>query len=130
MLKSYHLLSVSLFLLAAVPSGRAVEFIDPAALGFGPPAFTLDTTYQSALDYDRGESGLEMLEMRAVLPLGKWERGDLLIGVGVDYGWHHADFGGREGLGTEDLHALKARLSLAWRVEVVGAGFCGTGAGV
>lgn len=117
MLKSYHVLSVSLFLLAAAPSGRAAEFIDPAALGFGAPAFTLDTTYQSTLDYDRGENGLEMLEMRAVLPLGKWERGDLLIGVGVDYGWHHVDFGGREGLGTKDLHAVKARLSLAWRPQ-------------
>ena len=85
---SHHFLSTCLCLLAAIP-----------AVGFGPPAFTLDTTYQATLDYDSSEGGLEMWETRPVLPLGKWERGDLLIGVGVDYAWHHADFGGREGLG-------------------------------
>jgi len=115
--KFLTLLSASTLLLVASPAGRAVEFIDPAALGFGPPAFTLDTTYQSTLDYDRGNGGLEMLETRVVLPLGKWKTGDLLIGVGVDYGWNHADFGGREGLGTKDLHSLEARLSLAWRPQ-------------
>ena len=115
MTKRHQFLFTSLCLLATTPSGRATEFIDPAALGFGPPAFTLDMTYQATLDYDRGSGGLEMSETRAVLPLGKWERGDLLIGVGVDYGWHHADFGGREGLGTKDLHSLKARLALSWQ---------------
>jgi len=112
---SRYLFSTLLGLLAAMPAGRATEFIDPAALGFGSPAFTLDTTYQATLDYDRGNGGLEMWETRAILPLGKWERGDLLIGVGVDYAWHHADFGGREGLGAKDLQSLKARLALAWR---------------
>ncbi len=115
MYASRHFLFTCLGLLAATPAGRAIELIDPAALGFGPPAFTLDTTYQATLDYDSGESGLEMWEARTVLPLGKWDRGDLLIGVGVDYAWHHADFGGREGLGTKDLHSLEARLTLAWQ---------------
>jgi hypothetical protein len=111
----HYRLSACLCLLAAAPSGRAIEFIDPAALGFGPPALTLDTTYQARLEYDRGEGGLEMSETRAVLPLGKWERGDILIGVGADYAWHRADFGGREGLGTKDLHSLEARLALSWQ---------------
>lgn len=110
-----RLLSAGLLVLAAAPSGRAVEFIDPAALGFGPPAFTLDTTVQSQLDYDRGQGGLETVETRAVLPLGKWESGDVLFGVGVDYAWHRADFGGREGLGVKNLHSLEARVGAAWR---------------
>lgn len=115
MLKAYHFLSAGLCLLATMPGARAIEFIDPAALGFGPPAFTLDSTYQATLDYDGGEGGLEMYETRVLLPLGKWERGDLLVGVGVDYAWHYADFGGREGLGTKNLHSLEARLALSWQ---------------
>jgi len=117
MAKLHRPFSFCLFLFAAAFPAPAVEFIDPAALGFGPPAFTLDTTYQAKLGYDDGPDGLNMLETRAVLPLGKWNRDDLLLGMGIDYSWHHADFGGYQGLGTKDLHSLEARLSVFWRPE-------------
>lgn len=93
----------------------SAELIDPAALGFGAPAFTLDTTLQGQLDYD-GESGggLEMLEFRTVIPLGKINRGDWLFGASLNYSWHHADFGGLRGLGTADLQTIEATIVAAW----------------
>ncbi len=107
-----------LALLSSVPAaGREVEFIDPAASGFGRPAFTIDTTYQGTLDYENRAGGLEALELRTLIPVAKWQTGSLLLGASLRYSWRQADFGPEFGLGVKDLHSLEARLTVAWRPE-------------
>ncbi|MGB8466717.1 MAG: hypothetical protein WCE49_17355, partial [Terrimicrobiaceae bacterium] len=101
--------------LLSLAEGRAVEFIDPAALGFGSPAFTIDATYQGTLDFENRAGGLEAFELRTVLPVAKWQTGSWLMGASVNYSWRHADFGRGFGLGDKDLHSLDAQFTVAWR---------------
>lgn len=97
--------------------GYVTELIDPAALGFGPPAFVLDVTYQDTLDYDARRGGVETIETRAAAPFATWRIGEVRFGTTLDYSWRHADFGPGFGLGEKDLHTVKLRLSAFWRPE-------------
>lgn len=107
-----------LALLSVSPVGaREFEFIDPAALGFGSPAFTLDSTYQSTLDYENRAGGLESFELRAVAPLAAKKAGSLLAAASLGYSWRHVDFGPGFGLGKKDLYSIEAQFTLAWRPE-------------
>jgi Domain of unknown function (DUF6268) len=112
-------LTFALALLTASTSLRAIaaELIDPAALGFGPPSFTLDTTYQGTLDYEDGSGGLETFEMRTVVPFAKWRSGDWLFGSSLKYSWTHADFGPAQNLGMKELHKAEVQLFAAWQVK-------------
>lgn len=107
---------LSLALLIATPPLSAVELIDPAALGFGPPAFTLDTTYQGTLDYENGNGGLKTFEVRAVAPLAKWNVGSWILGASLNYAWTHADFGSQFSLGTKELQTVKAQIFAAHQI--------------
>lgn len=112
-------LSFALVVFAASTSltHGARELIDPAALGFGSPAFTLDTTYQGTLDYEDGGAGLEMLEVRSVAPFAKVRTGDWLFGSALKYSWTHADFGTAGNLGTKELQTAEVQLFAAWQVK-------------
>jgi hypothetical protein len=97
---------------------RSAELIDPAALGFGAPAFTLDTTVQGQLDYqEKGGGSLDLLEVRTIIPLGKIERGNWLFGAALNYSWTHADFGALRGLGTVELQTIEATLVASFSRE-------------
>lgn len=109
--------ALALLLTSAPVSLRAAELIDPAALGFGPPAFTLDTTYQGSLDYEDGRSSLETIEVRAVAPFAKWRSGDWLIGSSLKSSWTHADFGAVGDLGSKNLQTVEVQLFAAWQVK-------------
>ncbi len=92
-----------------------LELIDPAALGFGVPAFTLDTTFQDTLDYDDGRGGLDTVELRLIAPLAKWGSGDWTLGATLNYSWTHADFGSRLGLGTKEMQTVAAQIFAAYQ---------------
>lgn len=112
------LVTVTATLCVARPNTQAAELIDPAALGFGAPAFTLDTTVQGQLDYDgKSGGGLDLFEVRTIIPFGKLQRGDWLFGAALNYSWTHADFGGLRGLGTAELHNLEATIVAAYGRE-------------
>ncbi len=96
--------------LTAAGTGRAIELIDPAALGFGQPGLIFDTTYQSQLDYDSGHGGLESVEGRLRVPFARWNLDDLRIGASMAYEWRDMDLGGFGGVGTGHYHALEAQL--------------------
>ncbi len=113
----HRLALVACCVLLAVAEGRAAEFIDPAALGFGPPAFTIDATFQGTLDYENRAGGLEAFELRTVIPVAKWQAGSVLLGASVGYSWRHVDFGPGFGLGEKNLHSLEAQFTVAWRPE-------------
>jgi hypothetical protein len=95
--------------------GREIELIDPAALGFGSPAFTLDATYQGSLDYDNRSGGVESFESRAQLPVTKWEVGSVIFGATLGLTWRHVDFGPGFGLGEKDLFNIEAQITAYWR---------------
>ncbi len=110
-------LSCALGLALALPSPFPVsgaELIDPAALGFGAPAFTADFTAQGTLDYQNGSGGIDLYEFRALAPLAKWESGSWLFGTGLNYSGTGADFGGASGLGSTTLHQLEVQLFTAY----------------
>ncbi len=99
----------------AAADDTGIDLIDPAALGFGAPAVTLDSTWQDTLDYDSGQGGLDLWEVRALSPLAKWESGDWLTGASFNYEFTHADFGPL--FGSHEFHELEAGLFSAWRPE-------------
>lgn len=109
--------ALALLTTTASLSPAARELVDPAALGFGSPAFTLDTTYQSTLDYEDGSGGLETFEVRTVAPFAKWRSGNWLLGSSLKYSWTHADFGPVQKLGTRELQTVEVQLFAAWQVK-------------
>ena len=106
-------LVVAAAILADRGTATAAELIDPAALGFGAPGFTLDTTLQDRLGYGDASGGFDALEVRTLAPLGKLERGSWLFGASLNYCWTHADFGALRGLGTKELQTIEVQLFAA-----------------
>ena len=107
----------TLVALAFCGTTRAVELIDPAALGFGAPAVTLDFTFQNSLDYESESGGLDLLEVRAIAPLAGTKRGNLFLGAGLNYAGISADFGGFGGQFSQerkDLHTISLQLFAAY----------------
>lgn len=92
----------------------SLELIDPAALGFGVPAFTLDTTFQDTLDYDDGDGGFDSIELRLIAPILKWQVGQWTLGATLNYSWVHGDFGDRQQLGTKEMQTVEAQLFAAY----------------
>ena len=103
--------------LVAAGTGRAIELIDPAALGFGRPGIILDSTYQSQLDFDGRSGGLDSVEGRLRVPFARWNLDDLRLGASLAYEWRHMDLGGLGGIGSGHYHALEAQLSGFYETE-------------
>jgi hypothetical protein len=103
--------SFSMALTAAlIFPAHGAGLIDPAALGFGPPAFTADFTVQGSLDYQKESGGIDLYEFRALAPLAKWESGSWLVGAGLNYAGVQADFGGAFGVEEKSLHQIELQL--------------------
>jgi hypothetical protein len=100
-------------LLAALPA-PAADLIDPAALGFGSPAFTLDTTFQDSLSLENGAGDINLFEVRALIPALKWQHDSWLFAAGLNYTGIEADFNTSANLGTTHLHDLAIQLVAAY----------------
>jgi len=100
-------------LLAALPA-PAADLIDPAALGFGSPAFTLDTTFQDSLSLENGSGDINLFEVRALIPALKWQHDSWLFAAGLNYTGIEADFNTSANLGTTHLHDLAIQLVAAY----------------
>lgn len=138
-----HSLLASLSLAAALPAmGQAadsepstrstMDLIDPAAFGFGRPAYMADVTIMDTQDFERLPGGLDFFELRTILPLWTRKFGDLRIGASLGYNLSELDFNGLAGLQTESLHTLETQVALFWRPEDSrwwGLGFVTTGLG-
>ena len=104
---------IAALLLAALPASAA-ELIDPAALGFGSPAFTLDTTFQDSLSLENGTGDIDLFEVRALIPALKWKHDSWLFAAGLNYTGIEADFNTTQNLGTTHLHDLAIQLVAAY----------------
>lgn len=111
---------------------RSVDLIDPAAFGFGRPGFMVDTTLIGTQDLANRPGGLDLAEVRTILPLWTTKINALRLGASVSYNLSELDFNGFLGLQRETLHALEAQISLFWRPEQSrwwGLGFVTPGVG-
>lgn len=115
----------------AIPRS-SVDLIDPAAFGFGRPAYMADVTVMDTQDFENRPGGLDFLELRTILPMWTKKVGDLRVGASLSYNLSELDFNGLAGLQGESLHTLEAQIGLFWRPEDSrwwGLGFLTSGVG-
>lgn len=91
----------------------AADLIDPAARGFGRPAYTFDFTWQRELDLEDTAGGLKTWEARALAPLAAFGSEEFRVGLSLGYELRDLDLGGPLPLDT-DLHALEAQVAARW----------------
>lgn len=96
---------------------RGSQLIDPAAFGFGQPGYMVDTSFTATQDFANVAGGLDVFEVRTIMPLWSRKFGSTRIGVSLGYDYTQADFNGFAGLGGEDLHTLEAQIGVFWRPE-------------
>lgn len=93
-------------MLAATPAASlALELEDPAALGFGRPGFTSDTTWSATQDYSDAAGSVDLLETKVLLPLLKIGEGETVAGFSLSWRGTFMDAAGVTD-GSEDLHEL------------------------
>lgn len=98
-------------------AARSVDFIDPAAFGFGRPGYMVDTTVVDTQDLANRPGGLDFMEVRTILPFWTKKVSTLRMSASLSYNLSELDFNGFFGLQSETLHTLEAQLSLFWRPE-------------
>lgn len=100
---------------SGAPPAQSAGLIDPAAFGFGRPGYMVDATFIGTQDYGTSPGGLDVFELRTILPLWKTRLGqDTRLSLSLGYNLTEMDFGGLGGLGQETLHTLEAQASLFW----------------
>ncbi len=106
---------LAFFALITTPLLPAADLIDPAARGFGKPAYVADFTWQGDLDLDTGSGGaLSLYEGRFNAPVAKFGSDELLIGLSLSYDYTSFDLGGRYPVDA-DLHATEVQLAARWQ---------------
>ena len=100
---------------SATKSAILTDLIDPAAFGFGRPGYLIDTTFIDTQDFANRPGGLDLTELRTVLPVWTQKVGDLRIGLSLSYTLSQLDLNGFTGLQSETLHSLQAQVGLFWK---------------
>jgi len=98
-------------------AARSVDLIDPAAFGFGRPGYMVDTTFVDTQDLANRPGGLDLMEVRTILPFWTMKVNSLRMSASLSYNLSELDFNGFFGLQSETLHTLETQLSLFWRPE-------------
>jgi hypothetical protein len=98
-------------------AARSVDLIDPAAFGFGRPGYMVDTTFVDTQDLANRPGGLDLMEVRTILPFWTKKVNSLRMSASLSYNLSELDFNGFFGLQSETLHTLETQLSLFWRPE-------------